>query len=112
MTTGCGNPAVNGTIEKIGVIDISQNSGTITIAAGASSGACNYPGTLTQFGQMGDVVGSFSCTDGGSGTFHIFGLQITDLSVVGRFNASYVTPAAFAGCQATGWFGGTTITTF
>jgi hypothetical protein len=111
-TTGCASPSVNGTVEKIGVIDISQSDGMITIAAAASSGACSYNGTLTQFGQMGDVVGSFLCLDGSIGTFHIFALQVTDLSVVAKFNASYSAPAPAAGCQATGWFGGTTITTF
>ena len=75
----------------------------------STGGSCAYAGTLTQYGQMGDVVGSFSCSSGNRGTFDLFEFQVTEYSVIGRFTASATVPA---GCQATGWFGGLTVTTF
>lgn len=110
LNTGCANTALNTTIENIGVVDIAQTGTTVTIATVPTSGArCSYSGTLIQFGQMGDVTGAFSCNDGSGGFFHAFELQVTELSFIGRFTASYTTPT---GCQATGWFGGLTVTTF
>ena len=73
------------------------------------NGSCTYTGTLTQYGQMGTVVGNFACTWGSSGSFHIFEFQVTEYSVIGRFTASATVPA---GCQATGWFGEPYVTTF
>jgi hypothetical protein len=67
-----------------------------------------HSGTVAQSGQMGSVLGSFSCSDGSRGSFNAFEMQVTEISVTGRFTASYTVPAA---CQATGWFGGLTVTT-
>jgi hypothetical protein len=108
--TGCANPAYNGTIEDIGVLNIVQNGMAITMTSlPITGGSCAYSGTLAQFGQMGDVVGIFSCSSGSYGSFHIFEFQVTPYSVIGRFTASATVPA---GCQATGWFGGLRVTTF
>lgn len=75
----------------------------------ATGGSCPYSGTVLQFGQMGDVVGTFSCSPSGdAGPFHIFEFQVTEVSVIGRFTASY----NGVGCQSVGWFGGMTVTTF
>ena len=111
---GCANPAFNGTIENIGVLNIVQNGtmpgAAIVMTATATTGSsCAYSGALSQLGQMGDVVGSFTCTNGSAGYFHIFEFQVTEFSVTGRFTASYAIPA---GCQGAGWFGGLTVTTF
>lgn len=106
--TLCFNSASNGTIENIGVLNISQIGTSVTITATSNSGSCSYVGALTQHGQMGDVVGTFSCSNGANGSFHIFEFQVTEYSIIGRFTASY----SSAGCQATGWFGGLKVTTF
>ncbi|HUH91606.1 MAG TPA: hypothetical protein VL742_00480 [Casimicrobiaceae bacterium] len=106
--TNCTNPFFNGTTENIGVLNVSQNSSAIVMAAVSNSGSCSYSGTLTQYGQMGDVVGTFACTNGANGSFHIFEFQVTDYSIIGRFTAA----SASTGCQASGWFGGLTVTTF
>jgi len=106
----CANPAFNGTTDEIGVLDIVQQGTAITMTSlPATGGSCAYSGTLAQFGQMGDVVGIFSCSSGSGGSFHIFELQVTPHSIVGRFTASATVPA---GCQASGWFGGLKVTTF
>jgi len=108
-TTFCANPAFNGTLENVGVINIVQSGTAFTLTAAAATGvSCAYSGTVSQSGQMGSVLGSFSCSDGSRGSFNAFEMQITEISVTGRFTASYTVPAA---CQATGWFGGLTVTT-
>lgn len=108
VKTGCTDPALNGTFENIGTLNIIQNSTTVTLAI-SSTVACVYSGTLTQYGQMGDIVGTFSCSDSSAGTFHAFELQVTELSVIGQLTESLTTPA---GCQATGWLGGMAVTTY
>jgi hypothetical protein len=109
-STGCFNPAFNGTFEDIGTLNITQNGAAITLQNfPATGGSCSYPGTLTQLGQMGDVAGSYVCSDGESGTFHLFEMQVTTTGLTGRFTSSSSNPP---GCQATGWFGGLQVTTF
>jgi len=106
-TTSCG--ARNGTFEQAGIVNVVQNGSAVTITTAAPGGTCAYAGSLTQYGQMGQIVGSFSCSDGSGGSFNAFEMQVTEFSMTGRFTASYSVPA---GCQASGWFGGLTVTTF
>jgi hypothetical protein len=110
VVTGCPNPALNGTIENIGVLNITQNGSAITLQSfPATVGSCSFPGTFSQAGQMGGVQGSYVCSDGGSGTFTLFEMQVNITGFTGRFVASSSNPP---GCQITGWFGGLRVTTF
>jgi hypothetical protein len=110
QTTGCANPAFNGTIENIGVLNIAQAGSSITMTSSPiTGGSCTYTGTLTQYGQMGDVQGTYGCSTGEVGAFHIFEMQVTEISLNGRFTATAVSPL---GCQGSGWFGGLAVTTF
>jgi hypothetical protein len=109
-STDCFNPAFNGTLENIGTLNITQNGAAITLQSfPATGGSCSYSGTLTQLGQMGDVTGSYACSDGESGIFHLFEMQVTITGLTGRFTSSSSNPP---GCQGTGWFGGLHVTTF
>jgi hypothetical protein len=107
----CANPTLDGTHENIGILDISQNGSAIDlVASNAKTGAtCSYTGTLTQFGQMGEIAGSYACSDGTAGTFAIFGMQGNQTGITGRFSATAASPL---GCQSSGWFGGLVVTTF
>jgi hypothetical protein len=108
--TGCVNATLNGTVENIGLLDIAQSGTTVTVTnQAANGGSCTYNGVLTQSGQMGTVVGTFLCSNGDAGSFTAYELQVSELSIIGRFTASSST---LTGCQATGWFGGLTVTTF
>lgn len=62
--------------------------------------ACTYNGTLTQYGQMGYVVGDYSCTDGSAGSFTFSELQVTEISLNG------VVSSLSNGCIQNGWFVG------
>jgi hypothetical protein len=107
----CANPDFNGTFDELGILNAVQNGSalTITFFQPEEGGSCLYGGMLAQYGQMGDVVGTYSCTSGFSGFFHIFELQVTEYSISGRFTTSNTVPA---GCQTSGWFGGVKATTF
>jgi hypothetical protein len=108
--SSCSNPGFNGTNESIGVLNVTQNGPAITLQSFPyPGGSCSFPGTLSQAGQMGDVTGSFSCSDGTFGTFHLFEMQVNITGITGRFTSSYSNPP---GCQGTGWFGGMVVTTF
>lgn len=109
-STGCLNPAFNGTIENIGILNITQNGSAITMQSfPVTGGSCSYAGTLSQFGQMGDVTGSYTCSNGDAGSFHLFEMQVNITGLTGRFTAA---SSALPFCQATGWFGGLVVTTF
>lgn len=109
-TVSCASSDMNGTREQAGVLDIVQSGTAVTITTSPATGAsCTYSGTLTQYGQMGDIAGSFSCSDGSSGSFDAFEVQVTEFSVSGRFTSAYAVPA---GCEASGWFSGLTVTTY
>lgn len=105
ITNGCQNPAFNGTAVKTkGTLDITQSGQSIALVAVPSSGAsCTYNGALTQAGQMGTLTGTYACSDGDSGVFQLFEMQVNPIAVTGRLSASSNT---FAGCQSTGWFFG------
>jgi hypothetical protein len=107
--TGCANPAFNTTSENIGALNITQNGAAITMIAASNANTCSYAGVLAQFGQFGDVFGTFACGNGANGSFHLFEFQVTEFSIIGRFTAAYSNPA---GCQGSGWFGGMKVTTF
>lgn len=107
--TGCTNPGNNGTVEEAGILAIAQAGNAITMTATPFAGAgCTYSGALTQFGQMGDLLGTYSCTNGASGTFLAFEMQVNITGFTGRFNA--VSPSS--GCSISGWFGGVRTTQF
>lgn len=109
-TTGCFNPAFNGTTENIGILNITQNGTAITLQSFPyTGGSCSFPGTLSQAGQMGSVTGSYTCSDGESGTFQLFEMQVNTTGLTGRFASSSSNPP---GCQGSGWFGGLQVTTF
>jgi hypothetical protein len=107
---GCMDPALNGTVENMGVLDITQNGQSVTLESSPTAGgSCSYDGTQTQSGQMGIINGSYTCTDGTEGTFHLFGIQVNMTGITGRFFARNFVPE---GCLQEGWFGGLRVTTF
>ncbi len=109
-TTGCNDPSFNGISEVTGVLNVTQDGSSFTLQSlPFTGGSCSYQGTLTEAGQMGDVVGSFQCSDGTSGTFHLFEMQVNMTGLTGKLAASNLNPT---GCQDVGWFGGILVTTF
>jgi hypothetical protein len=109
-TTGCVNPGLNGVTEAPAIVNLTQNGQALTIAFFPSGGSsCSYSGALSQYGQMGVTVGSMACSNGETGSFQFFEMQVNISGVSGRFSVSSNT---YAGCRYTGWFGGMRGTTF
>jgi hypothetical protein len=108
---GCVNPAFNGTTEDAGLVYVVQNGQAVNFQTVPinSTGSCSYNGTLTQAGQMGSISGNFVCSDGSSGSFTFFEVQVNPQGITGRSALTYTSPA---GCKSTGWFGGARGTTF
>jgi hypothetical protein len=110
VTTSCIDPSLDGTVEPIGVFDITQSGQTLTVQTTPTNGtSCSYPGPLIQFGQMGEVSGTYNCANGTTGTFYFYEVQVNVTGVTGRFSTTATSPA---GCQSTGWFGGLRVTTY
>jgi hypothetical protein len=110
VNSGCSDPTHNGTSDSPAATALRQGTGGgITLAtADPSQKVCSYNGTITQLGQMGNSAGTFSCSDGETGSFNIYELQVNISGITWRF----VTHASKSGCTATGWFGAGRGTTF
>ena len=75
--SGCVNSAYNGAVETFGTLVITQNGSPLSMQIAENGGAsCAYIGTLNQYGQTGDVRGSYTCTDGAGGTFEFYEMQV------------------------------------
>ncbi len=107
--TGCNNPANNGTSDVQRIDDITQTGTAITTVSTfpATGNVCTFTGTVSEYGQMGEFDGGFSCTDGSSGSGSSFEVQVTISGLTFRHSDSYSSD----GCQNNGWFGGAVVTT-
>ena len=108
--SGCLDPTRNGTIDFIGVLDITHSGSTINISLHdvSNTSSCSFGGTYSQAGQFGAISGTYTCGSD-SGTLQAFELQVNITGFTGRFTSISSTQA---GCQATGWVGGLHVTTF
>jgi hypothetical protein len=88
---------------------VKQTENNIVLGIGDENGrSCALTGTLAQVGQMGNINGTFNCSDGSGGTFLIDEMQVTYSGLTLRF----ILQAAVSACTTTGWFGGGRVTTF
>jgi hypothetical protein len=108
-TTGCSNPAFNGTIEALGAVNITQNGRAMTLVANlGTAGVCTFTGILSQAGQFGAVSGTYSCDGSAASRFEIFEMQVNISGLTFRVE----TAQGADGCKDSGWFGGMRATTF
>jgi len=78
----CDNPQQNGTrFEDAGAIAIDQNGTNVTI----QTPACNFTGVYQQNGQVGEIVGSYSCNTGRAGDATFFDLRSEQPGILGRY---------------------------
>jgi len=82
----CFNSANEGIQTFLGTFNVlSQSSSALTLVVNAYQGlTCNYPGDFQQFGQFGQSRGSFTCTDGQSGSYTIYEMNVTQTDIRGR----------------------------
>ena len=102
-SAGCFKSSNNGPGEFFATFAINQVGSAVTLAMTVQGGeTCNFVGTFSQYGQMGAIGGTFSCTSGEVGAFQMFEMQTSLSGMTGRFAAN----SSNFGCQDSGWFGG------
>jgi hypothetical protein len=103
--TNCADPSLDGTMTQPSAFGITQTGTAISVAAAplATGPSCTYAGTAQEFGEMGEVDGTFTCTNGSNGNFSLVEMQVNPSGITGRLQFNYTSPQ---GCQASGAFGG------
>ena len=97
----CTNPAQNGKTEDAAYVTITQAAADVQIATTSARRSCNYRGTYGQSGRAGSVANaSFACSDGTSGTFAAFEIEMSTSGILARFFGTG------GGCSFTGDVGG------
>ena len=84
---GCFNPANNGSQIIPVTINITQGPSNLRLAASAEGFACVYVGDYRQAGQFGSTRGTYSCTDGDSGSYTLFEMNVNYSDMRGRLSA-------------------------
>jgi hypothetical protein len=85
VTTSCTNPADNGIrTEDVGAITVTHAAGTVTIQAPT----CRFTGNYLQRGQVGNVHGSYTCSNGAVGTIDFFDLRVERSGLLGRYTGN------------------------
>jgi len=89
VDSGCTFPGINGTQSAPVAVTIihSGSSFGMTTFDGSGNG-CTYSTAYSQSGHMGNVVGTYSCTDGTTGTFHGFEMEVSAGGFTSRFSAA------------------------
>ena len=84
----CSTASNNGHYEELGTINIDHRpDNSVTLTSQTPGGSCTYAATYTQAGHMGTMQGSYSCTNGITGSFAAFELEKSISGMMGRFVA-------------------------
>ena len=98
--SGCSPSSLNGINELAGLLSVTQTGTAFRLAATANATSCTFNGTYSQFGKLGDVVGTYTCADGTAGSFQLIEMTPT----ISGFTARASGNNQF--CQWTGYMGG------
>jgi hypothetical protein len=103
-TTGCMDMSNNASGEiPLLTITVTQTGPSISIAISfAGIAGMTISGMLSQTGQFGTVVGTYTDTTGDSGTASVSALNVQANAIAGTFSQS----SAVEGCQTVGYFSG------
>lgn len=98
----CNPSSLNGVQEVGGVLSVNQAGDAVSMSAVSTLSTCTFNGAYSQTGKLGQVGGSYSCTDGTAGTFTMYEMTPT----LDGFTAFASGQNQF--CQWSGSFGGIT----
>jgi len=89
-SVGCNPVSAAGAHSDYASLTVTKNAAVVTILEQLNTGgSCTYSGTYAQTGRMGEIDGGFfSCTDGTSGNFAAFEIEVSISALAGRFTAS------------------------
>src|SRR5438552_253276 len=99
--SGCNNSSLNGNTSSFITSAISGTpaSTTLSILFGTTGVTCTVTGPYTQTGRVGQVSGSWGCTNSLSGNANIFEIEANGNTISARVNLTY------NGCTEVGYFG-------
>lgn len=98
----CTSSAQNGIEETGGFMTVTQTGTALSAVAATVAGTCTYTGSYAQYGKLGQVTGTYTCSNGVQGTFQMFEMAPT----VSGFTARIIGQNQF--CDFSGTFGGIT----
>jgi hypothetical protein len=98
--TGCSPASLNGIQEVSGALVVDQTGSSVSMSAVTTGASCTFTGTYSQTGKLGEVQGTYSCTDSSHGTFDAIEMTPT----VSGFTARISGQNQF--CNWSGYFGG------
>jgi hypothetical protein len=101
--TACSNPSGNGTFEYFATVTVAQNAQNINLTLVAQNSArLTVTGTLTQYGQFGEVAGgTYSTGVGEAGSATLFAMNVQLI----QFSTEFALNSTNSGCQHKGWVG-------
>ena len=98
--TGCVPSSQNGVQEIVGHLGVTQRGTSMSISLSANPISCSFSGIYSQYGKLGRLDGTYSCTDGTLGGFAVYDMTPT----VHGFNGRAVGQNQY--CQWAGYVGG------
>ncbi len=98
--TGCNPSYLNGIQETAGILTVNQNGSSISMVASTGSATCSFGGAYSQAGKLGEIQGTYSCTDGTAGPFSAIEMTPTVSGFTARVSGSNQY------CQWSGYLGG------
>ena len=101
FSTNCNPSQYNGLLNVNGVISIVQSGTAVTMSLNGENGTCTFNGAYSQYGKLGQMAGSYSCTSSSFGTYTWFELTPTISGFTGRVTGQNQF------CAYTGYLSGT-----
>lgn len=68
----CTPSNLNGIEERPGYLTVTQTGTSFHISTSSTDLACTFDGLYSQYGKLGDVEGTYSCSDGTVGSFSMY----------------------------------------
>jgi hypothetical protein len=92
---------LDGTRDEAGTVTVSQGGSGATVSVATATATCTYNGAYAQSGHYGLLSGSYSCSNGRTGSFSAFALDSQIGSLAGRIDT-----VGSDGCRYSGRLGG------
>lgn len=86
-SSGCSNPANNGTVENVVGVSITNSATTFAMTTNGNGSVCNYVGNYRQGGRMGSSTGTYTCP-GISGSYDMIEMEANPSGITARFSGN------------------------
>lgn len=86
-SSGCSNPANNGTVENVVGVSISNSNTSFAMTTNGNGLVCNYSGNYRQGGRMGSSTGTYTC-GGLAGNYDMLEIEANPSGLTARFSAN------------------------